>query len=90
MIRCPVCGGSLRNERHLHAEDPHTVYGREVNPDFYEWDENTVEIREKNVYDYREGTVHGRTDEGRVDVPGPVDGTGGGEHDVEDGASGGD
>lgn len=90
MIRCPVCGGSLRNERHLHAEDPHTIYGREVNPDFYEWDENTVEIREKNVYDYREGTVHGRTDEGGVAGGGSGDGPGGGRLDDEGGASRGD
>jgi hypothetical protein len=55
LLRCPICGGLLRNERHLHAEDPHTIHGREINPDFYEVGDNTVETREKNVYDYTEG-----------------------------------
>lgn len=54
LLRCPVCGGLLRNERHLHAEDPFTIHGKIVEPDIYEVDDNTIEVREKNIYDYSE------------------------------------
>lgn len=27
MVTCPICGQLLYHERHLHAEDPDTVYG---------------------------------------------------------------
>ena len=55
LLRCPVCGGHLRNERHLHAEVPEVIFGRAVNPDLYEVGDNTIEARDPNVYDYSEG-----------------------------------
>lgn len=51
-VVCPVCGKLLRNERHLHAEDPTNIHGEVALPSETIVDENTVEVPIKTVLDY--------------------------------------
>lgn len=44
-IVCPVCGRLLKNERHLHAEDPATIHGPVVRPVEVEHPDGTVETK---------------------------------------------
>jgi hypothetical protein len=55
--RCPICGGLLRNERHLHAEAPSTVLGAAIRPIEIEVDDNTIETIQKSVVNYSEGGI---------------------------------
>lgn len=64
---CPICGKLLRNERHLHAEDPGHIYGEVIVPGERIVDENTVEVPTKTALDYddwRDNAGSGVDDEG--------------------------